>query len=397
VPRTVTLVLVGSDGTLLGALRPFEVTSPWWQDVREVVGAARGAHGVDVTILRVLESGSAPPGGDVRYLAEIDGEPPDGLVPTGDGVVSEHPLRQPWARPGGPRSDLRWADEQLRRIGTPRSGPAEQVRTWNLSSLWRLPTTDGGAWLKVVPPFFAHEGDVVARVAIGPPLLAHDGARSLLGEVPGDDLHAPNAEQVVAMVRLLVSEQVRWCDRTDELLTLGAPDWRAAPLAALAADVIERTAPELDEAVVARARDLVAGWSERFRAIASCGVPDSLVHGDFHGGNVRADGGRMVVLDWGDCGLGNPLLDEAAAAARLTPPLAALTHQAFVSAWRDAVPGCDPTRAADLLRPVAALRQAVIYRQFLDRIEPAEHAFHRDDPAHWIAAAARLHGGSAHA
>ena len=196
------------------------------------------------------------------------------------------------------------------------------------------------------------------------------------------------------MVRLLVAEQVRWFDRTDELLALGAPDWRVAPLIELAADVVERTSLELDASVAARARDLVAGLSDRFGAIASCGLPDTIVHGDFHDGNARSDGVRMVVLDWGDCGVGHPLLDEAAAVDHLTSTRADVARDAFVLAWQDAVPGCDPRRAADLLRPVAALRQATIYRKFLDHIEPAERPFHRDDPAYWITAAVRRPGAA---
>ena len=45
------------------------------------------------------------------------------------------------------------------------------------------------------------------------------------------------------------------------------------------------------------------------------------------------------------------------------------------------VPGADPRRAAELLAPVAAARQAVLYQGFLDRIEPSEHPYHRADPA----------------
>ena len=44
----------------------------------------------------------------------------------------------------------------------------------------------------------------------------------------------------------------------------------------------------------------------------------------------------------------------------------------------------------ELLAPVAALRQAVIYRGFLDHIEPSEHPYHRRDPARWLRRAARL-------
>ncbi|MEO1248940.1 MAG: phosphotransferase, partial [Pseudomonadota bacterium] len=29
-----------------------------------------------------------------------------------------------------------------------------------------------------------------------------------------------------------------------------------------------------------------------------------MVHGDFHPGNVRGDGNRLTLIDWGDCGIG---------------------------------------------------------------------------------------------
>jgi hypothetical protein len=54
------------------------------------------------------------------------------------------------------------------------------------------------------------------------------------------------------------------------------------------------------------------------------------------------------------------------------------------------LPGSDPDRAAELLAPVAAARQAVIYQKFLDGIEPSEHPYHRDDPANWLRAAAEM-------
>jgi hypothetical protein len=51
-------------------------------------------------------------------------------------------------------------------------------------------------------------------------------------------------------------------------------------------------------------------------------------------------------------------------------------------------PGCGPARAAALLAPLAAARQAVVYQHFLDHIEPSEHPYHRDDPPLWLAHAA---------
>ena len=52
--RDVTLVLCLRDGSLLGALPPFRVDVPWWQEAAPVVAAARAVHGVEVTILRLL-------------------------------------------------------------------------------------------------------------------------------------------------------------------------------------------------------------------------------------------------------------------------------------------------------------------------------------------------------
>jgi hypothetical protein len=58
--------------------------------------------------------------------------------------------------------------------------------------------------------------------------------------------------------------------------------------------------------------------------------------------------------------------------------------------WRKAVPGSDPMRASQLIAPIAAARQAVIYQGFLDAIEPAEHPYHRSDPAEWLTRTAGL-------
>ena len=59
----------------------------------------------------------------------------------------------PMLVPGGPEADLAWAKTVLREDGIAISEPPMQVRTWNLSSLWRIPTPGQTVWLKVVPRF----------------------------------------------------------------------------------------------------------------------------------------------------------------------------------------------------------------------------------------------------
>jgi Ser/Thr protein kinase RdoA (MazF antagonist) len=156
-------------------------------------------------------------------------------------------------------------------------------------------------------------------------------------------------------------------------------------------DLVARTAGELDGDTVAALQALLAGLPDRFAAVAACGVPDTLVHGDFHPGNTRGSvEGRSVLLDWGDCGIGNPLLDQAAFLSSLGEPKREPVRAAWASLWRDAVPVSATDRAAVLLAPVGALRQALIYRTFLDGIEPTERVYHANDPATWLRRAAGL-------
>lgn len=419
--RRVTLVLCRAGGEVLGALEPVELASSWWAVVADVVAAVRERDGLDVTVLRLLAADRPPSenGAHLVELAEVDdgarlARARLGPVPRlPDGVLADHPLRASYARPGGPAVDLAWADDVLAARGTPRTGRPEQFRTWNLSAIWRLPTWDGFTWLKVVPRFFAHEGamlDLVRQVSAAvPPLLGHAPGRVLLSEVPGEDLYRAPVDVLVEMVPLLVGVQAALADRAADIVATGAFDWRPASFDALARDVVERNAASLDSPTREALGDLLTDLPRRHAAVQACGIPNTLVHGDFHPGNVRgvartaaaAPGGgpggtgKLVLMDWGDSGLGHPLLDQAAFLEFVRPEDGARVREVWSAAWRSAVPGSDPDRAASLLAPLAAVRQAVIYQVFLDRIEPAERVYHVADPSMWLgkAAAAYRSGG----
>jgi hypothetical protein len=102
--RRVRLILCSENGTVLGSLPRFTVDSPWWPEVESVVETVRERFDVEVVVLRLLSTTteSHVMGGDVRYLAEVVGDPPTGMEASGeDTAVGDHPLRAPWARPGG--------------------------------------------------------------------------------------------------------------------------------------------------------------------------------------------------------------------------------------------------------------------------------------------------------
>ena len=361
-----------------------------------MIEAARERFTVEVVVLRLLDVASDTyNGGDVTYLAELVGKPPRDLplTPASANINEEQPLRAAWARPGWVAATTAWADSALTAAGRPRVGPVAQIKTWNLSSILRIPTAEGFVWCKSVPPFLAHEGAVMALVgaeepSLVPTVFASDTPEGtvLLADVPGvDDWDAPR-DRLVTMVRRLVRLQGRWVDRIDELLPVGVPDFRAEALLERVEALLSR--PEVRAQLVQderRALDqLGASLPARFASLAACGVPETLVHGDFHQGNWRFDGRSLMLLDWGDSVVGHPMLDVSAFEERVPDDLKALVRSTWTRAWSAERPGSEPARAAELIAPIASLRRAVIYQGFLDGIEPRERHYHASDVPDWL-------------
>ena len=389
--RTVTLVLVDDAGVPLGALPPFDVQSPWWQEVGDVIAGARLRYGVDVDVLRLLSAGQAePPGGPVTYVAQLRRGNPDRLLPVG-GAAPAHPARAAWAHPNGPLASVQWAVEYLEYAGRV-DVRAVQLRTWNLSAIWRLDSgTTPVAWLKQVPPFLGSEAtvlDLLAEAAPGfaPRLLAvGPHGRLLLEDVPGEDRYGAGFPLRAVVAADWHAVQERLAGTVEKQVERGVPDRRN-----LTARIRQVAAAR--RADIPGLAELVAGLDARLAAVAACAVPDTLVHGDLHpgnvrGGNLRGDDAHHVVLDWGDAGISHPAYDIIRLAEGLPAGEAEDLVAAWARRWRAVVPGCDPLRAVALLRPVAALRAAVMYADVLGSIEPTEWPYHAADVPRCLAAA----------
>jgi hypothetical protein len=393
--------LVVHDGALLGTLPRFEVSGPWWSDVEPVTAELDRRLGARTAVLRIVTAtGRGMRGGDVTYVTEAltpptsspewDGAPDPGVL-----APQEHRMR--WAEPGGPARVLDWAAAELRALGRPLTGPPVQVKSWNLSCLFRLPTTAGRVWVKCTPPFLGREALAAGYVAehdpdLVPTVLAAtaDGGCTLLADVPGRDCWDADAETVGEVLPRYVAVQAALAGHP----LPGLPDRRVSTLATraerlLAPDVTgELDAPERQ----ALAR-LIAELPDRAAAIAATGLPETLVHGDFHPGNWRSDGHRVVVFDWCEGRRAHPAYDVVRLAEWIPARLAVLAAERWAAEWRAAVPGCDPDRAIELVRPVQNLEAAIIYQGFLDGIEPDERRYHEGDPvdqirealAHWRA------------
>jgi len=84
------------------------------------------------------------------------------------------------------------------------------------------------------------------------------------------------------------------------------------------------------------------------------------------------------------------LLDQPAFFSAIPNDAVGAVQAHWLKRWEEAVPHSNPARASILLAPIAAARQAAIYRRFLDNIEPSEQRYHRVDPARWLKKTAAL-------
>ena len=302
------------------------------------------------------------------------------------GQLTDDPRRLSYARPGGPAADLSWAYSAMAAHSIHGAGEPIQVRSWNLSCLWRLPSERGMLWLKVLPPFASPEGPLLAMLTNHPVprLLASDERRLLMFDAPGRDLYRASEPLILATVGHLVRLQSELAANVDQLIALGVPDWRRGPAIVSLTSVLERKLPAVSAADRKLLGRFVADLDRRFAAVEACGLPATLVHGDFHPNNVRADESNLTLIDFADSIVGHPLLDLLTFVDAIAPAARDSVRRTWFASWRAAVPGCDPARAAMLLAPIASVRQMATFLAFLDAIEPAEHPYHHRHPGIWL-------------
>lgn len=136
------------------------------------------------------------------------------------------------------------------------------------------------------------------------------------------------------MMELLIGLLLSCLSKVPELLSLGLPDRRLCSIWPRFALVVDDQRQLRSKTDLRQLDQLLEHMDRRVADLESCGVPDTLVHGDFHPGNVRGAAGRHVILDWGDSAVGHPVNDELAGARPLTDEDRRRVAPAWSAGWR---------------------------------------------------------------
>lgn len=373
---------------------PFEAPEPWWSYVEPVTAHLDELLGTRTAVLRLVDVSDPVTGrgGRVTYHVEASEEPRNldrSQRPDWDRITQPHPFRTAWAYPGGPRRLLDWAAQHVEL-----TGPPVQLKTWNLSCVYRLPTATGPVWMKATSPFMRNDADIIQHVSrydasLVPAVLASDTERqwSLLAHAPGEDCYQTDEDTIRAVVRRWVAVQA---SAATEPLPSGVPELPSSALPAELAKLLDGEAgAKLGEQDRCEGQRLLERMPELVAELESAGLPHTLVHGDFHSGNWRSDGSTLTIVDWADAFLGDPAYDAFRLSNWLPDHQVADARRTWADAWRTLLPGCEPERATRPMTVLAHVISALVYQRFLDNIETDERVYHEDDPVTELQAAFR--------
>lgn len=296
------------------------------------------------------------------------------------------PLRAPWARPGWFAAASAWMTKTLTGLNRPPTGAVEQFRNLGISCLLRVPTQAGLVYLKATAklPLFVNEAVLMTRLAeefpgqIPPPLGIEPKKGWMLLDDFGVDVGTSNAgvEEVASALRQFGALQIKSTPLVEKLLGLGCFD-RRLPVLARQFDLLvehplsRRHAKPTD---LAQLRSLAPQIQERCTELANYYLPDTLVHGDLHVGNMARNAEGYLFYDWSDACLAHPFLDMITPYFfQEEPAEQRQLRDAYLSQWTDWEPMERLQEVWQLARPLAALHQAVSYLHILLGQEEAIH------------------------
>jgi len=346
-------------------------------------------HEDPMVLLSVFSSRGEPVGGTWTPIDELaeDSATIAALrtaAAVADGSAPTPTHRTDWFRRSWYDEVEAWVDARLAERGRRRTGAVEAMGVWSLSAVLRVPCDPAPpVWFKAACPHFHAEPALTRLVAEMAPdhaprlvALDEDPAWLLMEDLPGaedDDEELP-AGLGRAAARVAATLHVRSLDHLAEIEAAGVPIRDLATTRRRFDDVLDHSVEldqlSADEIAAARAtRDDVHAVLEE---LSGLGIPDTLVHGDLHIGNV-AHGDTPVVFDWSDAAVSHPFLDLVLLAERLPEDQQAEAREAYAEVWRAERPGADVDRALALAPYANAVYQAISYEQIYATQEDASY------------------------
>ena len=304
----------------------------------------------------------------------------------------------PWFVPGWRARTAAWMGDRLAARGRSMTEGPRVVHAGPVSVVLRAETATGPVFHKAAVRHFAQEATILE--ALGrrtpgwvPEVLAVDPAvGSLMAPMGGQELADGPPETWDRGLRRLAELQMSWEGRTPELLAAGAParDLRALAARVEAMEGVFHALVRLQPDAWPSWPNLAAGLCARILALDASPIAETLVHGDFHPGNVMVDGEEVRVFDWSDGAISHPFVDLAEYVRHL--PTAAERRRmvdAYLEPWSAGYERAALERAAADAPAVGAVYQVDTYLALVPALDPRDRWQYEHAAPRWLRAALR--------
>ena len=142
-----------------------------------------------------------------------------------------------------------------------------------------------------------------------------------------------------------------------------------------------RLDPALRDAWIAAVPRLVDACA----ALVALDIPDTLVHGDLHPGNIVVSPTGPIVVDWSDAAVGNPFVDLATFLVRTKDrDLRRRLVDAYVDGWDGVLPRSRLEVAGELAMTIGSLYQVATYQALLPALDEPDRAMFTGGDTGWL-------------
>lgn len=294
--------------------------------------------------------------------------------------------RPPWFMPGWFAEAREWIRETLTTQGYTLLKPPELFKNGAISAVLLAETDHGNVYFKVAVklPLFGHEPRLSAALgalypdAIQAPLGIDAERRWMLTADIGTELREskPSPQTMETVIKTYARFQIDTASQIDTIFGVGCLDRR---LDVLVSQVDGLLADEGCYALLNA--DERAEWQasgDRLKALcqqlASYHLPYTLVHGDFHGGNIALQNDRIRFFDWTDACVAHPFFDLTPLIDVDNPAKAVALQEAYLAEWTAYEPLDRLREACAIGMILGALHQTVSYQGIFNGIEVDQQA-----------------------
>lgn len=187
----------------------------------------------------------------------------------------------------------------------------------------------------------------------------------------GKPLRKASIKQKKDIYRLLAQIQIKSLEHIDRLLSIGCSDRTLATLSTQI-DVLfndENALSEFNEVKIKQLQKRAIHLKNLCSKLAEYKIPQTLIHGDLHLGNIAFYNNNYIIYDWTDSCISHPFFDMCKLFFSDKKRFF-LSPSEYLSQWRIYEPKSRLLEAWKLAKPLCALHYAITYQYIIASLEP---------------------------